>query len=84
VAFQVVAQLGQPGDQLIDPTDPWPADRAERVMGRLLIERITGAACDRETFIPTSLPAGLAASNDPVLQARAAAYGVSLSRRLAP
>jgi catalase len=84
VAFNVVAQLAQPGDQLLDPTEPWPADRAERVLGRVVIDRITDAACERETFIPTSLPAGLEPSNDPVLQARAAAYGVSLSRRLAP
>lgn len=84
VAFNVVAQLGQAGDQLLDPTEPWPADRAERVLGRVVIDRIADAACERETFIPTSLPAGLEPSNDPVLQARAAAYGVSLGRRLAP
>jgi catalase len=84
VAFNVVVQIAQAGDQLLDPTEPWPADRAERVLGRVVIDRITDAACERETFIPTSLPAGLEPSNDPVLQARAAAYGVSLSRRLAP
>ncbi len=84
VVFDVMAQLAQPGDQLLDPTDPWPADRAERLMGRLVIDRVADAACDRETFIPTSLPAGLAPSNDPVLQARAASYAVSLGRRLAP
>jgi catalase len=84
VAFNVMAQLAQPGDQLIDPTEPWPADRAEVNMGRLSIERITDQACDGETFLPTVLPAGLAPSADPVLAARAGAYAVSLGRRLSP
>jgi len=82
VAFNVMAQLAQAQDQLTDPTDPWPADRAEVNMGRLVIDRITDQACDRETFIPTVLPDGIAASADPTLAARAGAYAVSLGRRL--
>lgn len=81
VAFNVMAQLAQPQDQLLDPTDPWPADRTEVNMGRLVIERSTDQSCDRETFIPTILPTGIAASADPTLTARAASYAVSLSRR---
>lgn len=82
VVFNVFAQLAAPQDQLLDPTDPWPADRVEVNMGRLVIDRITDAACDKETFIPTVLPNGLAPSADPTLAARAGAYGVSLGRRL--
>jgi catalase len=82
VAFNVMAQLARAEDQLTDPTEPWPADRAEVNMGRVLIERITDQACEGETFLPTALPAGLAPSADPVLAARAGAYGVSLGRRL--
>ncbi len=82
VAFNVIAQLANPGDQLTDPTEPWPADRTEVNMGRLVINQITDQACDRETFLPTVLPTGLAPSADPVLAARAGAYAVSLSRRL--
>ena len=81
IAFNVIAQLAQPGDQLLDPTEPWPADRAEVNMGRLVIYQITDQACDRETFLPIILPAGLAPSADPVLAARAGAYAVSLGRR---
>ncbi len=84
VAFNVIAQLARPEDQLIDSTEPWPADRTEVNMGRLVIDRITDQQCDRESFLPTSLPAGLAPSADPVLAARSGAYVVSLSRRLAP
>ena len=80
--FNVIAQLARPEDQLIDPTEPWPADRAEVNMGRLVINRVTGQACDGETFLPTVLPAGLAPSADPVLAARAGSYAVSLGRRL--
>lgn len=69
MVFNVIAQLAQPQDQLLDPTDPWPADRT------------TDQACDRETFIPTILPTGIAASADATLAARAASYAVSLSRR---
>jgi catalase len=81
VAFNVIAQLARPGDQLTDPTEPWPADRTEVNMGRLVIDRITEQTCNDETFLPIVLPAGLAASADPVLNARAAAYAVSLDRR---
>jgi catalase len=81
VTFNVMAQLAQPGDQLTDPTEPWPADRTEVNMGRIAIERITDQACDGQTFLPTVLPAGLAPSADPVLAARAGAYAVSLGRR---
>ena len=81
VVFNVIAQLAQAQDQLLDPTDPWPADRTEVTMGRLVIDRTTDQACDRETFIPTILPTGIVASADPTLAARAASYAVSLSRR---
>lgn len=82
VSFNVIAQLARAEDQLTDPTEPWPADRTEVIMGRLVINVITDQACDRETFLPTVLPAGLAPSADPVLAARAPSYGVSLGRRL--
>lgn len=82
VVFQVIAQLARPGDPLTDPTEPWPADRTEVNMGRLVIDRVSDQACDRETFLPVVLPAGIAASADPVLAARAGAYAVSLGRRV--
>jgi catalase len=82
VSFNVFAQLARPEDQLTDPTEPWPADRAEVNMGRLVIQRITDQACDNETFLPTVLPAGIAPSKDPTLAARAGSYAVSLGRRL--
>ena len=82
-SFDVIAQLARDGDQLTDSTDPWPQDRTEVTVGRIVIDRATGQACDKETFLPTTLPAGLAPSADPVLAARSGAYAVSLGRRLA-
>jgi catalase len=81
-SFDVIAQLARDGDQVTDPTEPWPQDRTEVKMGGLAIDRVTGQDCDKETFLPTTLPAGLAPTADPILAARSGAYGVSLSRRL--
>lgn len=81
--FNVIAQLARADDQLTDPTEPWPQDRVEVNMGRIAIERAIDQACDKETFLPAVLPAGLATGADPVLAARGGAYGVSLGRRLA-
>ena len=53
--------------------------------GTLVIDKVApdaGGACDRITFNPLTLPAGIKPSADPVLLARPAAYGVSLGRRL--
>lgn len=82
-SFNVIAQLAREGDQLTDPTDPWPQDRSEVTVGRLVVESATGQACDKETFLPTTLPPGLAPSADLTLVARSGAYAVSLGRRLA-
>jgi len=40
-------------------------------------------ACDKETFLPTTLPPGLSPRADPTLAARSGANAVSLGRRLA-
>lgn len=84
--FLIHAQPAGPGDSLSDPALPWAdGGPAPIELGRLLIERITDdAACDATMFVPTVLPDGIEPSDDPVLHARGPAYGVSLSRRLAP
>ena len=46
--FNVMAQLAQPQDQLLDPTDPWPADRTVVAMGRLVIERSAEQAAEHD------------------------------------
>jgi catalase len=85
VAYRLVLQLAQPGDNTTDPTVAWPDDRPTVVAGRLVIDQVevgAGGACERITFNPVVLPAGLKPSADPVLLARAAPYALSLGRRL--
>ena len=85
VGFEFKLQLAEPGDNLLDPTQAWPDSRKLVSAGRLVIDKVeamAGGDCDRITFNPLITPKGIKPSADPVLNARAAAYGVSLGRRL--
>jgi catalase len=85
VTFSFQFQLAEVGDTLTDPSQAWPETRKLVTAGRLVIDRVepgAGGACDRMTFNPLVLPKGIKASADPVLQARAAPYALSLGRRL--
>lgn len=85
VGFDFKLQLAEAGDTLLDPTQAWPDSRKLVSAGRLVIHQVeaaAGGACDRMTFNPLITPKGISPSADPVLNARAAAYGVSLGRRL--
>ena len=85
VVFDYKVQLAAAGDVLTDPTQVWPDSRVVVPAGMLYIDKVEvadGGACDKITFNPLVLPKGIKASADPVLQARAAPYGISLGRRL--
>lgn len=85
VTFDFKLQLAEADDLLTDSTKVWPDSRVVVPAGKLVIDRVEpaeGGACDKITFNPLVLPKGIKASADPVLQARAAPYGVSLGRRL--
>lgn len=85
VGFDFKLQLAEKGDDPLDATVAWPDSRRQVSAGRLVITQVEaalGGACDRLTFNPLVTPKGLTPSADPVLNARAAAYGVSLGRRL--
>jgi catalase len=79
--FDLYAQLPGDGDSLIDPSQHWVGATMVS-LGRV---RITGLdhsqACDDMLFVPLNLPEGIAVSDDPILHARGAAYGISLARR---
>ncbi|AKA38500.1 catalase family peroxidase [Yersinia ruckeri] len=81
VEYDLYATIAQKGDNLIDPTQSWPADRRDVNMGRLFIEQVTDQQCDKKVFIPTVLPPGIGVSNDPTLAIRTEAYLISASRR---
>lgn len=85
VVFDFKLQLAEAGDNLLNPTEAWPDSRLLLPAGQLVVEQVEpgpGGACDKITFNPVILPKGIQPSADPVLNARAAPYGVSLGRRL--
>jgi catalase len=85
VEFDMVLQFPGPGDDLTNPTIAWPDDRPRTVVGRLTVTEVAsgpGGACDPISFLTLDQVPGVELSDDPTLQARAAAYAVSLSRRL--
>ena len=84
VIFDMVAQIAAPGDPITDPSKAWPDTRPEATLGTLTLVHAEPQAtgpCRDLNFDPLILPDGIAASDDPVLHARSAAYSVSFNRR---
>ena len=84
-AFNFNLELAQPGDKLDSATQPLPEGRRKVTLGTLKMTSVSedgGGPCLNLTFVPTVLPKGVEASDDPMLTARAAPYVVGLSRRL--
>lgn len=79
--FTLYAQLAEPADTLTNPTVEWSHERKRVALGVLSINKAAAQSCVSETYIPTNLPDGIIASDDPILHARAGAYAVSRSRR---
>jgi catalase len=78
--FQLTVVFGEEGDPTDDPTHAWPDDRRRIDIGRLyLTERIEEP--DGLLMDPAAVPAGIALSDDPILNFRHAAYGESFQRR---
>ena len=82
--WHLVITVGQSGDPTDDATLPWPLDRQQIDVGTLTIDHVesedTSPARDIN-FDPLILPDGIAASDDPLLSARSAAYSQSFTRR---
>ena len=84
VEFDMVLQFPGQGDDLLNATVAWPEDRPRTVVGRLTVTSVeagAGGPCDPISFMILDQAPGIEMSDDPVLQARAAAYAVSLTRR---
>ncbi|HII3288961.1 TPA: catalase family peroxidase [Enterobacter roggenkampii] len=82
--WDYILQLAQLGDPVDDPSQPWPDDRKKVVAGTLEVTRVEAqstGACRDVNFDPSVVPAGVAVSDDPILNARSAAYSHSFSRR---
>jgi catalase len=88
VAFELALRLAAEGDDVNNPTVPWPEGEREEVRaGRL---EITALDHTRErdgdvlVFDPSRVTDGIELSEDPILLARSSAYSVSVGRRTAP
>jgi catalase len=85
-AFTLVAQLGEEGDPIDDPTVAWPEERETVELGRLELKAIDD---DAETdgsivvFDPINVTDGIELPDDKILHARSKAYSVSADRRAA-
>jgi catalase len=86
VQWRLVLTVGQPGDPTDNATLPWPPGREQVDAGTLTVTALQSEAegnCRDTNFDPLMLPAGIAPSDDPLLQARSDAYAVSFTRRSA-
>jgi catalase len=84
VRFTLMLTLAAEGDQVDDPTIPWPQERETVVAGTLeLTELETGRETgdDVLVFDPTRVTDGIECSADPLLRLRSEAYSVSVERR---
>ncbi|WP_330233542.1 catalase family peroxidase [Nocardia sp. NBC_00508] len=83
--WKLVVTVGERG---VDPTDDatkaWPPGRREVQVGAVVVEQAHTESADNVqnvNFDPLVLPDGIAPSDDPLLQARSAAYAESYRRR---
>ena len=81
--WDLVFQLGEPGDRTDDVTKQWPEDRRQVTVGRLVVDRVheDQDAADRLVYDPTNVPPGIELPDDPLLHFRSHAYGGSFERR---
>ena len=85
MAWDLILQMGEPGDPTDDMTRHWPETRPQVTAGRLTIDRLhpDQELIDRSMFDPTKQPAGIELSDDPVLHFRSESYIESQKRRQA-
>lgn len=82
--FRLQVQLAGPGDRTDNGTQTWPEDRHLVELGTLSVQCLAmpGDSARRDLrFVPTSLVAGIEASDDPMLLSRTLAYDLSAERR---
>lgn len=82
--WTLVLTLAGPGDAINDPSRAWSAQDRQIEVGTLTLDRIESeetGPCTGITYDPLILPQGISASDDPVLQARSAAYMRSFAER---
>jgi catalase len=82
--WHLVLIVAAPGDPTNNATIAWPMGRQRIDAGTLVLDRAASeqaGGCRDFNFDPLILPKGIAASDDPLLAARSAAYASSFRRR---
>ncbi len=86
IKFKIMVQVAEDGDEVNDATVHWPAERKVVELGTLtLTDRVVDDAQEQKTIIFDPIPRldGIAPSDDPLLELRAASYLISGRRRRA-
>jgi catalase len=84
IQFTLKMTIGDPGDDVNDPTVPWPVTRRFVNMGMLHIHKISPNGpqdVEHLSFNPMRLPAGLEPSDDQILHARGEIYQLGCAER---
>ena len=84
VTFKLRAQVAAPGDPTVDPSRPWPEDRAVVDLGTFTLDRAVADSREAEKpllFLPGQISDGVELSDDPMVDIRNGAYAISFSRR---
>jgi catalase len=84
VKFKLALQLANPGDQTIDGSIVWPADRKVVELGTITLTTVApdNAALQRKlTYNPIYLTSGIELSDDPIVPLRSAVYALSVAHR---
>jgi catalase len=82
--WRLIVIVGKPGDPTNDPSIGWPADCEQVDVSTLTLDRVEAeevSAARDIIFNPLTLPAGMAASDDPVHRVRSPVNVVSHTRR---
>jgi catalase len=84
VAWRLLFQLAEPGDDIDDLTKVWPESRRLLDAGELVVDRLHAdqQLVEELIFDPTRVPPGIACSDDPLLHFRSESYAESHRRRL--
>jgi catalase len=84
ITFKIAVQLANEGDEVNDATIHWPADREVLEIGTLVLNApVIDTAAEQKHVIFDPIPRvdGIAPSDDPLLELRAAIYLLSGRRR---
>ena len=84
VVFHLEAQIAEPGDQTMDPSQPWPDSRKVVDLGVLTLDKPVADSLEAQKkllFLPVRLTDGIELSDDRLPVIRSEVYALSFARR---